>query len=123
MARMGRDAEDEVQRMTITDYLRELEEMFSPQRAAGRRAVLQYVFSGSQAGVCHAVIEGGTIRVACGPHPAPTATVETDFDLWMRVMAYQEDALLAYQAGKFRVSGDGELLMEADSWFPRPIRE
>lgn len=109
--------------MTIAEYLRGLEETFSPPRAAGRRAVLQYVFSGSQSGVCHAVIEGGAIRVAAGPHPAPTATVETDFDLWMRVMAYQEDALLAYQAGRFRVVGDGDLLMEADSWFPRPIRE
>jgi hypothetical protein len=114
-------AEEVAKAMTLEGYLRALEATFSPERARGKRVVLQYVFTGRQEGDCFAIVEDGTIAVALGRHPAPTATVTSDFDLWRRVMAYHEDALLAYQAGQFQVAGDVEALMEADAWFVRPV--
>lgn len=107
--------------MTIEDYLRTMEATFSPVRARGRRAVLQYHFTGSREGDCYAVVEDGTLRVALGEHPAPTAAVVTDFDLWMRILSYEEDALLAYEDGKYTVTGDVETLMDADVWFVRRV--
>ncbi len=105
--------------MTIENYLRVMEQSFIPERARDKCAVFQYVFSGSCAGVCHAVVDRGTLRTGLGPHPAPTATVCVDFDLWLRILSYQADGLLAYQDGSYSVIGDVEALMEGDTWFRR----
>ena len=107
--------------MTIEGYLRTMEDTFSAARAQGRCAVLQYHFTGSQEGACYAMIEDGALRVARGTHPAPTAAVSADFDLWMRILAYEEDGLLAYQDGKYTVTGDVETLMDSDAWFVRRV--
>jgi putative sterol carrier protein len=108
--------------ITIDDYLHSMQTTFVPERTRGRCAVLQYVFTGSQCGTCHAAIDDGTLAVARGAHPAPTATMYCDFDLFLRMLAYEEDALLAFQAGTFRVEGDVETLMQSDTWFVRPVR-
>ena len=105
--------------MTIDDYMGMLRGSFQPDRARHAHAVIQYEFSGRQAGVCHAVVDAGALQVACGPHPQPTATVRTDFDLWLRIVSYEEDALLLYQDGAYNIDGDVEALMVADSWFKR----
>lgn len=105
--------------MTIEEYLRLMEQSFLSERTRDKRVVFQYVFSGSNTGVCHAVIDRGTLCTGMGPHPAPTATVCVDFDLWMRILAYQMDGLLAYQDGLYSVAGDVEVLMEGDTWFRR----
>lgn len=104
---------------TIDDYLASIERTFAPAKAASASVVLQYVFSGRVTGACYVVVERGTLAVAHGTHPSPTATVLADFDLWQQIVSYQIDALLAYQDGLYRVIGDVEALLEADSWFPR----
>ena len=108
--------------ITIDGYLRSMRQTFVPVRARGKYVVLQYVFSGSQTGTCHAVIDDGCLSVAFGEHPAPTATVYCDFDFFMRIVAYDEDGLLAYEDGKYRVEGDLVALMESDAWFDRSPR-
>ena len=104
---------------TLEDYLRAMRTVFAPDRARGKRAVLQYNFSGRVTESCYAVMEDGALQVAAGTHPAPTATVDVDFDLWMQVLAYKIDGLIAYQEGRFRVQGDVDTLMESDTWFIR----
>lgn len=104
---------------TVEDYLRSMRAAFVPERARGKRAVLQYHFTGRVVGACYAVIDDGTLQTHEGTHPAPTATVEADFDLWLRILAYNVDGLMAYQEGRYRVLGDIETLMESDTWFAR----
>lgn len=104
---------------TIDDYLRALKTSFQPAAAGDRSAVLQYEFSGREQGVCHVVIAAGDIQVARGPHPAPTVVVKADFDLWLRIISYDLDGLLAYQDGLYAVEGDYLTLMDADLWFSR----
>lgn len=104
---------------TLEDYLRAMQNVFAADRARGKRAVLQYVFSGRVSGACYAVVDDGVLQAAVGTHSSPTATVEVDFDLWMQVLSYKIDGLMAYQEGRFRVLGDVEALMESDTWFVR----
>ncbi len=92
---------------------------FDPERAAGRNVSLQYVFTGSVTGACSIVIRDGILVVAEGHCAAPTATVTSDFDLWLRVVSYDLDPLMAYQDGHFTVDGDLETLLESDAWFRR----
>ncbi|HEU5346466.1 MAG TPA: hypothetical protein VFU60_19105 [Ktedonobacterales bacterium] len=103
----------------LQGYMDALRDSFNPERACGRRITLQYCFTGSVTGVCHAVIADGALMVAEGRHPAPTATVTADFDLWLRVISYQLDPLLAYQEGLYAVEGDVETLIESDAMFTR----
>ncbi|HEY7849883.1 MAG TPA: SCP2 sterol-binding domain-containing protein [Ktedonobacterales bacterium] len=103
----------------LQGYMDALRASFDAERAGGRSATLQYLFSGSVTGACHAVIADGALSVAEGRHPAPTATVIADFDLWLRITTYQLDALMAYQEGLFAVEGDVETLIETDDWFTR----
>jgi putative sterol carrier protein len=104
---------------TIEDYMRVMRQAFLPERARGRRAVMQYHFNGRVEGSCYAQIEDGALLVAQGTHAAPTATVRADFDLWLRVLSYELDGLMAYQAGEYQVEGNLETLMESDTWFRR----
>ena len=104
---------------TIDEYLAAMQVAFAPEKTRGAHAALQYHFTGSQSGACYAVIEDGTLRVARGTHPAPNATVTVDFDLWLRILAYEVDGLLAFQDGLYTAEGDMETLMISDTWFRR----
>ena len=104
---------------TIEDYMRLARQSFVPEHAHGRRAVLQYHFTGRATDSCYVQIENDTLLVAQGTHPNPTTTVWVDFDLWLRILSYEVDGLIAYQAGQYQVEGDLETLMESDTWFRR----
>lgn len=103
----------------LTSYMDALRAAFDAERAGDRRATLQYVFSGTVNGACYAVVADGTLEVVEGRHPAPTATATSDFDLWVRLIAYHLDPLIAYQEGLYRIDGDVEMMIESDSWFRR----
>ncbi len=103
----------------LQGYMDALRASFDAERARGRQVTLQYCFSGAVTGVCYATIADGTLTVAEGRHPAPTAVVTSDFELWLRIIAYHLDPLLAYQEGLYAVEGDIEALIETDTWFMR----
>jgi hypothetical protein len=113
------DAMADVAINSIDDYLHALRATFRAERAGNRAIVVQLHFTGRVEGPCYFVVEGGRLDAAPGTHPSPSATVQTDFELWMRFASYQEDALLAYQEGKFTVTGDLDTLLESDGWFVR----
>jgi putative sterol carrier protein len=104
---------------SLQDYMNALRSSFDAPRAAGQRATLQYIFTGSATGACYAVIADGAVTVVDGMATAPSVTVTSDFDVWMRVIAYHNDPLIAYQEGMFAVEGDMEKLLESDTWFRR----
>lgn len=104
---------------TIQQYMDAMRATFAPERARGHSVVIQYEFTGRQSGICHAVIADGTLTVAEGAHPEPTAVVMVDFDLWLAILAYQVDGLLAYQEGRYTARGDFETLMDSNVWFVR----
>ena len=107
---------------TIDELLASMQSSFVPERAQGHTATIQYRFSGRETGSCYAIVEGGTLRTAHGEHATPDVTVTSDFDLWLRILAYEEDALMAWQAGKYTITGSMETLMDSDLWFTRRHR-
>lgn len=102
---------------TIDDYLRGMRHSFLPDRARGRSAVLQYHFTGRVTDSCYAQIEDGALFAAQGTCPTPSVTVRADFDLWLRILSYAVDGLMAFQSGQYQVEGDLETLMDSDTWF------
>ena len=104
---------------TLDDYMSLARKSFLPERTHGRNVTLQYHFGGRVTDSCYVQVQDGALVVAPGTHPHPTATVRVDFDLWLRILSYQVDGLMAYQAGEYQVEGDLETLMESDTWFGR----
>ncbi|MBF6592767.1 MAG: hypothetical protein IVW57_19825 [Ktedonobacterales bacterium] len=104
---------------TIEHYMAAMRMTFSPERAQGQRAVLQYAFTGRESGTCHAIVADGTLEVAVGPHATPTVAVHVDFDLWMAILAHEVDGLIAYQEGQYTVGGDLVVLLDSNAWFVR----
>lgn len=104
---------------SLQEYVEALRASFDAERAGETRATVQYIFTGAVTGACYASVADGALLVTEGLHPAPTVAVTTDFDLWMQVIAYHRDPLMAYQEGLFTVEGDMETLLESDVWFRR----
>jgi hypothetical protein len=102
---------------TIDELIASMQEAFLPDKARGACAVLQYIFTGSQPGACYAIVEDGTLQVARGTHPDPTATVTVDLDLWTRILRREVDGLLAAEDGLYQAEGDLETLVISDTWF------
>lgn len=103
----------------LQSYMDALRASFDTERAGDREMTVQYIFTGEVNGACYATIAHGAVLVAEGRHPAPTTAVTADFELWMRVIAYHIDPLMAYQEGLFSVEGDMEALLESDICFRR----
>ena len=107
---------------SLDRYMQAMRVSFVPDRARGVHAVLQYCFTGAVTGSCYTCIDDGKLEVELGTHPDPTAIVRADYEQWKRILAYEEDPLLAYQSGYFQADGDVELLVVSDSWFARPVK-
>lgn len=102
---------------SIDEYLQLAQVTFLPEKARDKHIVVQYIFSGRDCGACYITVDDSELHTAVGEHPTPTATVIVDFDLWLRIIAYEVDGLLAYQEGRYTATGDIEALMDADTWF------
>ena len=107
---------------SLNRYMQAMRKSFVPDRTRGVHAVLQYCFTGAVTGSCYTSIDDGKLDVQAGTHPEPSAIVHADYEQWKRVLAYEEDPLLAFQSGQFQVDGDIELLLVSDSWFTRQIQ-
>ncbi len=103
----------------LPGYMDAMRASFDSARAGGRNVSFQYNFTGAVSGSCYAIIADGAIQVAEGRHAAPNATVTSDFDLWLRIITYHLDMLMAYQEGMFTIEGDVESVLESDAWFRR----
>jgi len=103
----------------LQEYMAALRASFDAGRAGEIRATVQYIFTGAVNGACYASVADGALEVGEGVHPAPTVAVTTDFALWIQIIAYHHDPLMAYQEGLFTVEGDMETLIESDTWFRR----
>jgi hypothetical protein len=102
---------------TIDELIASMREAFLPDMARGAHAVLQYTFTGSQPGACYAIVVDGTLHTDRGTHPAPTASVTVDFDLWTCILRREVDGLLALEDGLYQAEGELETLVVSDTWF------
>ena len=98
--------------VTVRDLVSRLPQAFSPEAAAGLHAVIQFDIPDEDPGAYYLVIENGTCRAFSGSHPAPTTTIHSPADVWLKICAGELDGAAALMSGQYRVSGDGTLLMQ-----------
>ena len=91
---------------------------FKPEKAAGIKTVIQFVFSGEVDGDCILRIEDGIIKTSeCIAIDKADLTISTPFELWMDIMTQKADGAQAFIEGRYTAEGDLNILMNFAKYF------
>ena len=63
---------------TVTELMSKMPKAFLPEKAPGLDAVIQFKFSGAEAGDWFATIKNDKCTVKQGAHPSPKMTLSAD---------------------------------------------
>lgn len=93
-------------------------ERFSPEKAQGTDAVIQFDLSGDQAGQYWVNIENGTCTAGQGQPPeAPKMTIRASSGDFYSLVTGNLNVMQAFMSGKIKVQGDMGLAMKMAGMF------
>jgi putative sterol carrier protein len=90
---------------------------FQPDKAAGVNATIQFNFTGAEAGNYAVKVADGKCDVSEGAADAPTVTINSPSDVWLKIMRRELDGATAFMSGQFTFTGDMGVLMQMQNWF------
>lgn len=103
--------------LTIADLMENMPGAFLPEKAQGLDAVIQFKFTGGEAGDWVAAIKDGKVEVERGTHPSPTTTVTVDSADYIKLFTGELDGMQAFMQGKIKLAGDLNLAMKLTQMF------
>lgn len=103
--------------LTIADLMSRMPGAFLPEKAPGLDAVIQFHFSGAEAGDWYAEIKDGKVTVSQGVHPSPRMTLTADSSDYIKIFTGELDGMKAFMEGKLKLSGDLNLAMKLTQMF------
>jgi putative sterol carrier protein len=104
--------------LTISDLMTKMPGAFVPEKAQGMDAVIQFRFTGSQAGDWYATIKDGKCETAQGSSTRnPTMTLTADSDDYIKLVTGELDPMQAFMQGKLKLQGDLNLAMKITQMF------
>ena len=104
--------------LSIADLMEKMPGALIPEKAAGVDAVVNFKFTGVEAGEWNAVIKDGKAIVARGiPHSKPTMTLTADSSDYLKIFAGELDGMQAFMQGKIKLAGDLNLAMKLMQMF------
>jgi putative sterol carrier protein len=90
---------------------------FIPEKAPGLDAVIQFKFTGPEAGDWYAVIKDNKVDVQQGTHAAPKMTLSADSSDYVKIFTGELDGMQAFMQGKIKLAGDLNLAMKLTQMF------
>ncbi len=90
---------------------------FDPSAAQGLTATIQFDVHGPESGVYHLRIADGECTFHIGPAAAPTLTIATPSDVWLRISSGELAGQDALMQGLYTASGDLSLLLKMNRLF------
>jgi putative sterol carrier protein len=102
---------------TVKQLVFNHEKAFLPEKAVGVNAVVQYKFTGEEAGNYIVTIADGKCTVAEGQAENPTMTLTADGRYFGDVLLGKEDGMKGFMMGKLKLAGDLNLAMKLTSFF------
>ncbi|MEJ5239676.1 MAG: SCP2 sterol-binding domain-containing protein [Anaerolineales bacterium] len=103
--------------LTIADLMSRMPGAFLPEKAPGLEAVIQFHFTGDEAGDWYAEIKDGKVTVQQGVHPSPRMTLTADSADYIKIFTGELDGMRAFMEGKLKLSGDLSLAMKLTQMF------
>ncbi len=103
--------------MTIAELMSKLPSAFLPEKAVGVDAILQFNFTGTDAGSWYATIRDGKCSLAQGSSSTARMTLTADSGDFVRIITGQLDGMQAFMQGKLKLAGDISLATKLLSMF------
>ena len=103
--------------LTIKDLMSKMPGAFLPEKAPGLDAVIQFKFTGAEAGDWYASIKDGKVEVKEGTHEAPKMTLTADSNDYIKIFTGELDGMQAFMQGKIKLAGDLNLAMKLTQMF------
>ena len=103
--------------LTVAELMEKMPGAFIPEKAQGLDAVIQFKFTGEEAGEWNATIKDGKVDVARGINPTPRMTLTADSSDYVRIFTGELDGMKAFMEGKIKLAGDLNLAMKLMQMF------
>jgi putative sterol carrier protein len=103
--------------LTVVDLMSKMPKAFLPEKAPGLDAVIQFKFSGAEAGDWFATIKNDVCTVEKGAYPTPKMTLSADSADYVKIFTGELDGMQAFMAGKLKLAGDLNLAMKLMTMF------
>ncbi|GAB4501185.1 MAG: hypothetical protein Fur0035_07260 [Anaerolineales bacterium] len=103
--------------LTIETLMSKMPGAFVPEKAPGLTAVIQFKFTGAEAGDWYADIKDGKVSISKGVHPAPKMTLTADSSDYLKIFTGELDGMKAFMEGKLKLTGDLNLAMKLTQMF------
>ncbi len=103
--------------LTIETLMSKMPGAFMPEKAVGLDAVIQFKFTGAEAGDWYAVIKDDKVTVEKGTHPSPKMTLTADSGDYVKIFTGELDGMQAFMQGKLKLAGDLNLAMKLTQMF------
>jgi putative sterol carrier protein len=102
---------------SIKSTMQHMPEAFIPEKAQGVDAVVQFQFSGAEAGDWVVHIHGGRCEVSPGRAEHAALTFAADSADFLAVLNGEMDGMRAFMQGKLQLAGDLGLAMRLLGFF------
>jgi putative sterol carrier protein len=103
--------------ITVPELFEKMPAAFIPEKAAGVDAVIQFKFTGEQAGDWYVTIKDSKCDVTQGVSSNPKLTLSAAGVDAVKVLTGEMDGMQAFMQGKLRLIGDMSLAMKLLSMF------
>ena len=103
--------------ITLEQLIHRMPKAFRPEAAPGVNAVIQYRFTGAEAGDWIITIQDGVCTVAEGISDTPTMTLTADSQDYKDIILGKMNAMTAFMQGKVKLAGDLNLAMKFANYF------
>lgn len=104
---------------SIAGSFASLQSAFQPQKASNVDRVIQFNFTGREAGAWNLTVRNGTMEYAQGEAANPNATIGVDSDDWLKILRGELNPVTAFMGGKIKVNPASAAmdLMQFQNWF------
>jgi putative sterol carrier protein len=106
--------------LTISRLMELMPKAFLPEKAQGVEAVIQFSFSGEEAGDWTVTIADGACSVTPGTSDDPKLTLSSDSGVYLDILTGKLNAMSAFAEGKIKLKGDLGLAMKLMNFFKLP---
>jgi len=103
--------------LSVADLMSKMPAAFQPEKAPGLDAVIQFKFTGAEAGDWYAAIKDDKVAVEKGEHPSPKMTLTADSSDYVKIFTGELDGMQAFMQGKLKLAGDLNLAMKLTQMF------
>lgn len=103
---------------SVADVKSRMGEVFDGSKASGVEAVFQFDLTGDGGELFWVKVANGAFEQGDGTHDAPTLTITSAAEDYIKVVNGDLAAMSAFMAGKIKIKGDMGLALKLQSIFP-----